>query len=54
MIVVRRNLRIKMINSYEPSSHIVKSLADAFSTIGKKYCPMYLNVTLRVVIINHE
>ena len=37
MIVSRRNLRIKMINSYEPSSHIVISLVDPFSTIGKKY-----------------
>ena len=36
MIVVRRNLRIKMINSYEPSSHIVISLVYAFSTIGNK------------------
>ena len=36
MIVVRINLRIKMINSYEPSSHIVISLVYAFSTIGNK------------------
>ena len=26
-----------MINSYEPSSHVVRILVDAFSTIGKKY-----------------
>ena len=36
MNVVRKNLRIKMINSSEPSSHIVRSLVYAFSTIGKK------------------
>src|SRR5882757_8816441 len=36
MIVVRRNLRIKTINSFEASSHVVKILVDAFSTIGKK------------------
>ena len=35
--IVRKNLRIKMINSSEPSSHVVRSLADAFSTIGNKY-----------------
>ena len=34
MIVVRKN--IKMINSSEPSSHVVRSLVDAFSTIGNK------------------
>ena len=37
MDVVRKNLRIKMINSSEPSSHIVRSLVDAFSTIANKY-----------------
>ena len=36
MTVVRKKLRIKMINSCEPSSHVVKSLVDAFITIGKK------------------
>ena len=36
MTFVWRNLRIKMINSSEPSSHIGRSLVDAFSTIGKK------------------
>ena len=35
-MVVRKNLRIKMINSSEPSSHVVKILVDAFSTIGNK------------------
>ena len=36
MTIVRKNLRIKMINNIEPSSHVVRSLVDAFSTIGKK------------------
>ena len=36
MTVVSRNLRINMINNYEPSSHIVKSLVDSFSTIRNK------------------
>ena len=36
MTVIRKNLRIKMINSSEPSSHIFRSLVDAFSTIGNK------------------
>ena len=37
MSVVRINLRIKMLNSYEPRSHLVTSLVDSFSTIGKIY-----------------
>ena len=37
MTFVRRNLRINMINSSEPSSHIVRSLVDAFSTLGNKF-----------------
>ena len=36
MTIVRKNLRIKMINNSEPSSHVVRILVDAFSTIGKK------------------
>ena len=36
MTIVRKKLRIKMINSSEPSSHVVKILVDSFSTIGKK------------------
>ena len=36
MTVVRKNLRIKMINSFEPSSYVVRSLVDAFSNIGNK------------------
>ena len=44
MTVVRRNLRTKMINSSEPSSHIVRSLVDSFSTIGNKSCSKDRNV----------
>ena len=36
MTIVRKNLRIKMINSYEPISYVVRSLLDAFSNVGKK------------------
>lgn len=36
MTVVKRKLGINMINNSGPSSHIVKILVDAFSTIGKK------------------
>ena len=36
MTVIRRNLRIKMINSSEPSCHVVISLVYESSTIGKK------------------
>ena len=36
MTVVRKNFRIKMINSSEPSSHVAKSLLYSFSTIGNK------------------
>ena len=49
MIVVRKKLRIKMINSSELSSHVVKSLVDAFSTIGKKYHSKDRNATRRVL-----
>ena len=49
MTVVGRNLRIKMINSYEPSSQVVKSLVDAFSTIGKKSCSKDHNVARHVL-----
>ena len=47
--VVRKNLRINMINSYEPSSHIVRSLVYAFNTIGKKYRSKDRNTTRRVL-----
>ena len=49
MTAVRRNLRIKMINSSEPSSHVVKSLVDAFSTIGKKSCSKDHNAARHVL-----
>ena len=38
-----------MINSYEPSSDGVRSLVDAFSTIGKKSCSNYHNAGHRVL-----
>ena len=49
MTVVRKNLRIKMINSYEPSSYVVKSLVDAFSNIGKKSRSKDCNAARRVL-----
>ena len=36
MTVVRKKLRIKMTNSFELGSYVVRSLVDAFSNIGKK------------------
>ena len=36
MTVVRKTLRINMINSFEPSSYVVRSLVDAISNIGNK------------------
>ena len=36
MNIVRKNLGIKMVKNSGPSSHIVKSLVDAFGKIGKK------------------
>ena len=36
MTIVRKNIRINMINSSKPSSQVVKILVDAFSAIGKK------------------
>ena len=47
--VVRKKLRIKMINSYEPSSYVVRSLVDAFSNIGKKYFSKDRNAACRVL-----
>ena len=43
IIIGGRNLRIKIINNYKPSSHIVISLVDAFNTIQKKSRSKYLN-----------
>ena len=48
MTVVRKKLRIKMISSYEPISHVIRSLVDSFSTIGKKSCSKDHNATCRV------
>ena len=49
MTVVRKNLRIKMINSYEPNSYVVRSLVDEFSNIGKKYRSKDRNVARHVL-----
>ena len=49
MNVVRKNLRIKMINSSEPSSYVVRSLVDAFSNIGKKSRSKDRNATRHVL-----
>ena len=49
MTVVRKNLRIKMINSYEPSSNVVRSLVYDFSTIGKKSCSKDHNAAFHVL-----
>ena len=49
MTVVRKNLRIKMINSSEPSSYVVRSLVDAFSNIGKKSRSKDRNAAHRVL-----
>ena len=38
-----------MINSFEPSSHVVRSLVDAFSTIGKKSHSKDRNAACRVL-----
>ena len=50
MTFVRKNLRIKVINSSKPSSHVVKSLVDAFSSIGKKYCSKDCNAARHVLL----
>ena len=49
MTVVRKKLRIKMINSSKPSSYVVRSLVDAFSNIGKKYRSKDCNAAHRVL-----
>ena len=49
MTVVRKNLRIKMINSSKPSSYVVRSLVDAFSNIGKKSCSRYRTAARHVL-----
>ena len=49
MTIVRKNIRINMINSSESSSHVVRSLVDAFSTIGKKSCSKDRNASHHVL-----
>ena len=49
MTVVRKKLRINMINSYQPSSYVVRSLVDAFSNIGKKSRSKDRNVARHVL-----
>ena len=49
MAVVRRNLRIQIINSFEPSYHVVKILVYTFSTIGNKSPSKDHNVARRVL-----
>ena len=48
-IVVRKQLGIKVINKSCQSSHIVKSLVDAFSTIGNKIRSKDRNAARRVL-----
>ena len=49
MTFVRRNLRLKMINSSELNSYVVRSLVDAFSNIRKKYRSKDRNVVRHVL-----
>jgi len=49
MATVRRNLRITTMKSIESSNHIVKSLAAAFTSIGKKTRSKDCNVARRVL-----
>ena len=48
MNIVRKSLGIKMIKPYGPSSHIVKSLVDAFGKIGKNTRSKDCNAAPRV------
>ena len=49
MNIVRKKLGIKMVKNYGPSSHIVKSLVDAFGKIGKKTRSKDRNAARRVL-----
>ena len=49
MASVRRNLGITTINNIESSNHIIKSLAAAFTSIGKKTRSQDCNVARRVL-----
>ena len=49
MSVDRRKLMINMTKNTKPSSHIVKSLVDAFITTGNKSCSKDCNVARHVL-----
>ena len=49
MIVVRRKLRINMINSSKPSSYVIRSLVDTFINNGKKSRSKDRNAARRVL-----
>ena len=49
MATVRRNLGITIMNNIKSSNHIVKSLATAFTSIGKKTHSQDCNVAHRVL-----
>ena len=49
MATVRRNLGITTMKNMESSNHIVKSLAVAFTSIGKKTHSRDYNVSCRVL-----
>ena len=50
MATVRRNSGITTMKNIESSNHIVKSLAIAFASIGKKTHSQYCNVACRVLV----
>ena len=49
MATVRRKLGIRTLKNIKSSNHIVKSLAAAFTSIGKKTCSQDCNVARRVL-----
>ena len=49
MATVRRNLGIRTTKNIESSNHIVKSLATAFTSVGKKSRSQKCNVAHRVL-----
>ena len=49
MATVRRNLGIRTMNNIKSSNHIVKSLAAAFTSIGKKIRSQDYNAARRVL-----
>ena len=50
MATVRRNLGITTMKNMESSNHIVKSVAAAFTSIGKKTRSQDCNVAHRVLV----